>query len=188
MDGWATTLCTVCGMAVVLRTPREVDLKAVGDLHFRSRAAAYAGFLPPAALAFGGPVALGEWWTERWRWERETHRMTLAVDGDDLAGFTYLGPSEEPGVTELGAIHVDPARVGSGVGKLLMVDALEHLGPRAVLWVLRENERARRFYEKGGWHPDGVTRVEPMGGVDTVQLRYAFAGSRGSGGRERVTE
>jgi GNAT superfamily N-acetyltransferase len=160
-------------MPVVLRTPREVDLRKVGDLHFRSRASAYAGFLPPEALNFGSPDALGEYWTERWRWERDTHRMTLAVDGDDLAGFTYLGPSEEPGVRELSAIHVDPALVGTGVGKLLMVDALAHLKPRAVLWVLEQNERARRFYERGGWRADGVTRVDSMGGVETLQVRYA---------------
>src|SRR4051812_18601288 len=176
-------------MPVVLRTPREVDLKKVGDLHFRSRASAYAGFLPPEALSFGGPGFLGEWWTERWRWERDTHRMTVAIDGPDLVGFTYLGPSEEPGVRELSAIHVDPERVGTGVGRLLMADALEHLRPRAVLWVLEENERARRFYEKGGWRADGVTRGPPMGGVDTVQLRYARdLVSERSGGRGRVTE
>jgi GNAT superfamily N-acetyltransferase len=161
-------------MPVVLRTPQEVDLKSVGDLHYRSRAAAYAGFLPPEALAFGSPDALGEWWTERMRWEGGTHRMTIADDGGEVVGFSYLGPSEEPGVAELGAIHVDPARVGTGVGRLLMVDALEHLGPRAVLWVLEQNERARRFYERGGWRADGVTRVAPMGGTDTLQLRYAL--------------
>jgi GNAT superfamily N-acetyltransferase len=159
---------------VSLRTPREVDFEKVGDLHFRSRVSAYAGFLPASALTYGSPDAMGEWWTERWRWENETHRMMVAVDGDELVGFSYLGPSEEPGVRQLDAIHVDPARVGTGVGKLLMVDALAHLGPRAVLWVLEQNERARRFYEKGGWHADGVTRMAHMSGIETLQLRYAL--------------
>ena len=58
------------------------------------------------------------------------------VDGGAIVGFTYLGPSEVPDVMELGAIHVDPAYVGSGVGRQLMCDALPHLGDRAVLWVL----------------------------------------------------
>ena len=159
---------------LLLRTPRDVDLKRVGDLHFRSRATAYAGILPVSALTFGGPEAMGEWWTERWRWERDTHRMTVAVDGDELLGFTYLGPSEEAGVRQLDAIHVDPARIGAGVGKLLMTDALPHLKPRAVLWVLAGNERAQRFYEKGGWHADGVTRMAAMSGIETLQLRYAL--------------
>ena len=55
-----------------------------------------------------------------------------------------------------------------------MLDALEHLGDSAVLWVLEPNERARRFYERGGWAFDGTTRDELIGGVPTHQLRYAY--------------
>jgi GNAT superfamily N-acetyltransferase len=181
------------GGAVVLRTAEEFDLMVVGALHYRSRAAAYAHFLPPEALNFGSAEALGEWWSERWRWEREDHRLTVAMDGDRLVGFSYLGPDEELGAMLLSAIHVDPEYVGSGVGKLLMLDALEHLGDRAVLWVLDRNDRARRFYERGGWVFDGTVRDEKMSGVVTHQLRYSWQ-RRGEpatdqpGGRERATE
>jgi GNAT superfamily N-acetyltransferase len=160
-------------MSVVLRTGTDFDLAAVGALHYRSRASAYAGLVPPEALTFGSERALGEWWTERLRWERDTHRLTVADRDGTVVGFTYLGPSEETGFTELYAIHVEPSRVGTGVGRELMRDALEHLGARAVLWVLEGNERARRFYEKGGWFADGVTREAPLGGQLTRQVRYA---------------
>jgi len=40
------------------------------------------------------------------------------------------------------------------------VAALREAGVEtARLWVLEENARARRFYEKRGWRPDGSTRV-----------------------------
>lgn len=159
-------------MTVLLRPVRDSDLPAVGDLHHRSRAAAYAGLVSPVALSFGDGGALGEWWTERLRWEGDTHRLTVAVDGDTLAGFTYVGPSPSAGVRELYAIHVDPARVGTGVGRSLMADALPYLGPRAVLWVLEGNVRARRFYAAAGWAEDGETRQEPIGGEMTSQVRY----------------
>jgi len=164
-------------MSVLLRPAGDDDLAGIGDLHYRSRASAYADILSPVALTFGSPAALGEYWTERWKWERETHRLTVAVDGDRLAGFTYLGPSEEPGVAELAAIHADPAYVGRGVGRALMVDALgalPHFGTRAVLWVLEDNERARHFYERGGWRADGERRIEPIGDEPVAQLRYAI--------------
>jgi GNAT superfamily N-acetyltransferase len=109
--------------------------------------------------------------------------MTVAVDGDRIVGFSYLGPDPETGGMILNAIHVDPSYVGGGVGKRLMVDALAHLGDRAVLWVLAGNDRARRFYEKGGWRFDGTTRTELWGGVPIEQLRYEWPG-----GRERATE
>ncbi|WP_305790070.1 GNAT family N-acetyltransferase [Symbioplanes lichenis] len=165
-------------MSVLLRPAADGDLLGIGALHFRSRASAYAGFLPPSALSFGSPEAMGEWWAERWKWERDNHRMTVAEVDDELAGFTYLGPDEEPGVALLSAIHAAPAFVGRGVGKALMIDALAALpayGDRAVLWVLEQNARARAFYERGGWVADGVSRVDSIGGAPTLQVRYARA-------------
>jgi GNAT superfamily N-acetyltransferase len=162
-------------MSVQLRPVTDDDLRAVGALHFGSRAAAYADILSPAALTSGSPEVLGEWWAERWKWECETHRLTVAVDGATLVGFSYLGPSEQDGVAELYAIHAGPAYVGRGVGRALMLDALPalaRLGDRAVLWVLEANGRARRFYEHGGWVADGVRRTEAIGGEPVAQLRY----------------
>jgi ribosomal protein S18 acetylase RimI-like enzyme len=160
-----------------LRTGEGLDLKAVGRVHWRSRAAAYAHILAPDAVAGGSAEALGEWWTERLKWEQDTHRLTVADHDGEIVGFTYVGPSETEGAVELYAIHVVPELVGTGVGRELMVNALEQLreigGERAVLWVLEENGRARRFYERGGWKPDGETRVEAVSGQPVPQLRYA---------------
>jgi len=160
-----------------LRTGKDSDLEFVGALHLRSRAAAYAHILQPETLAGGRDEALGEYWVERWKWERETHRLTVAEQDGKIVGFTYVGPSETEGAVELYAIHVDPELVGTGVGRELMANALEQLeeigGERAVLWVLEENERARRFYDRGGWKPDGATRVEAVNGEPVPQLRYS---------------
>jgi ribosomal protein S18 acetylase RimI-like enzyme len=160
-----------------LRTGEGLDLVAVGAVHWRSRAAAYAHILGPENLAGGSAEALGEWWTERWKWEQETHRLTVADQDGEIVGFTYAGPSETEGAAELYAIHVVPERVGTGVGRELMSNALGQLeelgGDRAVLWVLEENGRARRFYDRGGWVPDGATRVEAVSGQPVPQLRYS---------------
>jgi len=160
-------------VTVLLRTANDLDLDAVGSLHYRSRASAYQDIVSPSALTFGSEGGLSEWWSERVRWEKDTHRLTVAVSDGTVVGFSYVGPSATPGVGELYAIHVDPGLVGTGVGRLLMADALRHLGARAVLWVLEGNTRARAFYAKGGWQPDGETREAPMGGEVTRQLRYA---------------
>lgn len=50
---------------------------------------------------------------------------------------------------------------------------LRDLGMReAVLWVLRDNLRARRFYEHFGWTPDGRTVSEDYGGCRLEALCY----------------
>jgi GNAT superfamily N-acetyltransferase len=163
-------------MTVLLRPAEDPDLPLVGALHHRSRASAYADLIDPATFAARGPSMLADWWSERWRWERDTHRLTIAEQAGNLLGFTYIGPSETPGAAELYAIHVEPAWLGTGIGRQLMRKALTDLPrygePRAVLWVLEANKTARRFYEAGGWHPDGASRVAPVNDQPLPQLRY----------------
>jgi hypothetical protein len=43
---------------------------------------------------------------------------------------------------------------------------------QAVLWVLEDNPRARRFYEIAGWSPDGNKRVLEIFGFDVTEVRY----------------
>jgi GNAT superfamily N-acetyltransferase len=164
-------------MGASIRPVRPEDLEAIGDLHTRSRASAYAGLVPAEALDSMRPGAMVEWWTERWRWERDTHRLLVAESAGSVTGFTYLGPSETRGAAELYAIHVAPEHVGTGVGRALMKAALDELAKlrkrRAVLWVLDGNARARRFYERGGWTPDGGRRDGAIGNARTHQLRYS---------------
>ncbi|WP_422773303.1 GNAT family N-acetyltransferase [Plantactinospora sp. WMMC1484] len=171
-------------MTIILRPAVAADLMAVGDLHHRSRAAAYRDIVPAEALATVSGEMMGRYWSERWSYERDTHLMTVAERDGRLAGFTYLGPHDptEPDsagtdVGELYAIHLDPAEQGRGTGRALMVDALARLRAqgwrRAVLWVLVDNTHARDFYVRGGWAPDGAERDGDIGPAMTRQLRYA---------------
>lgn len=165
-------------MTVTLRPATVADLMPVGALHQRSRVAAYAPFLPPEALADPTPEAMGRYWVERWTWERDDHRMTVAERDDRLVGFSYLGPDDEgdPTTGLLNAIHLEPDERGRGTGRELMVDALAAMRSRgwsrAALWVLRENTHARGFYERGGWTPTGLERAEHIGSALVPQLRY----------------
>ncbi|MCL7458983.1 GNAT family N-acetyltransferase [Micromonospora echinofusca] len=166
-------------MTVTLRPATVDDLLTVGALHQRSRVAAYSAFLPARALAEPTPEAMGAYWTERWTWERDEHRMTVAERDSRLVGFSYLGPDDEGDAATglLNAIHLEPAERGRGTGRALMVDALDAMRvrgwSRAVLWVLRDNAHARAFYERGGWTLTGTERDEHIGPAVVPQLRYA---------------
>ncbi|NPA33580.1 MAG: GNAT family N-acetyltransferase [Chlorobi bacterium] len=60
-----------------------------------------------------------------------------------------------------GHIHewvVHPVYRHKGIGKKLFDDAVEHLRQfhdRIILWAGEHNDRARRFYEQYGFHPEG---------------------------------
>ena len=86
--------------------------------------------------------------------------------GESVAGRL---PAEQPvGVVLVTAewlegLYVVPEYWGTGVAGELHDRALEvvrELGSaRCHLWVLEDNARARRFYERRGWQEDGRTRV-----------------------------
>jgi len=88
-----------------------------------------------------------------------------------------LTPAGQAGQTgEVYAIYLAPAAWSTGTGRALMAEALAALRAggyqHVVLWVLTGNARARRFYAKAGFAPDGATNtLTSLGGVE--ELRYA---------------
>jgi ribosomal protein S18 acetylase RimI-like enzyme len=73
-------------------------------------------------------------------------------------------------------LYVAPAHWSTGAGRALTDAALGGLRAagyqRVVLWTLTDNARARRFYDKAGFVPDGATNIlDGLGSVE--ELRYA---------------
>ena len=78
---------------------------------------------------------------------------------------------------EIASFYTHPDERGRGYGGILLEEALRRLremGYRKVfLFVLRENERARKFYAAHGFAWDGTHADIPFpGGVVCVDLRY----------------
>jgi GNAT superfamily N-acetyltransferase len=111
--------------------------------------------------------------------------------GGGIVGYASFGPEtdvlnapwphpltadgEGGRVAELYALYVRPAWWSTGTGRALMEQVLARsaaAGYRSItLWVLRGNQRARRFYERAGFAPDGATNVlTGLGGV--IEVRY----------------
>jgi RimJ/RimL family protein N-acetyltransferase len=43
------------------------------------------------------------------------------------------------------------------------------------LWVVEANARARRFYERQGFRPDGSTKTARMSGTEAIEVRYRMS-------------
>ena len=72
---------------------------------------------------------------------------------------------------EIVAIHSLPESWGTGLGHAMLEEALNQIGDQPVfLWAFKENKRARRFYEKHGFHCDGSERVSEFDGA--LEVRY----------------
>jgi GNAT superfamily N-acetyltransferase len=97
-----------------------------------------------------------------------------------VVAFASCGESREAaGEGELYAIYAIPEVWGDGPGPALLAAALDALRAggfaTASLWVLEDNPRARRFYEREGWTPDGRRREEEVLGVPINEVGYFIA-------------
>jgi GNAT superfamily N-acetyltransferase len=90
-------------------------------------------------------------------------------DGEIIGLVTCM---QERGTGELRDLYVVPDAWGSGVAAALHETALDWMRRRAdeaILWVGEANGRARRFYEREGWTPDGERRASSLG---PPEIRY----------------
>ena len=170
---------------IAVRRARAQDADAIGRVHVEAWRSAYGDLMSAEFLDGLDPVARGRRWRAMLTGE-EAWSDGLAVDvfvavrGGALAGFVVVGQSRDEDAdehtAELHAINVAAEHWGSGVGPALFEAAVGHLrssGHRAVtLWVLEGNARARRFYERYGWTPDGRTKPLVIAGEALTEVRY----------------
>ncbi|WP_106974361.1 GNAT family N-acetyltransferase [Streptomyces iakyrus] len=111
----------------------------------------------------------------------------VAEDADgELVGWACHGPYREgevlTGDAELYAIYVHPLHLGQGAGRALLARSVAGCSAaghgRVLLWVLKGNDRARRFYERAGFRADGAEEPFEVDGVAVPEVRYARALAR----------
>ncbi|MFB6395375.1 GNAT family N-acetyltransferase [Polymorphospora lycopeni] len=176
---------------LTIRRERPDDAAAAALVHVRGWQAGYAGILPDEVLA---RLDVGTWARRR----REVGTSdpdqpftTLVAEGPaGIVGHVRFGPYRneqdeddlDPAYGEILGLYVDPDHWGTGVGGRLLAAAREALAERGWtelrLWVLIDNVRARRFYERAGLAPDGarsVYRIARPGGLAPYvfpEIRY----------------
>ncbi|WP_326653653.1 GNAT family N-acetyltransferase [Streptomyces sp. NBC_01750] len=170
-------------MTVRIRDMGIDDCDAVATVRVRGWQHAYAGLMPPSYL---DAMSVEEDAAKRRAFlatgGRRITNVVAERDGE-VIGWGCCGPSRDEDRTasrcELYAIYVLPEQISTGAGQALMAE----LTGRATadgfgemrLWVLREKERARRFYEKAGFAPDGAEEPFEVDGVAVPEVRYARA-------------
>lgn len=142
--------------------PEEAETFA--SIHAASWKAAYRDIFPPAYLAGFTPQKRAEVFRRHFGQGQE--ESYLFYTGEKAEGIAILGPSWEldypEEVGEICAFYFLPEAWGTGAAQKGLDFSLAYFVEKgyagAVLWVLEENRRARRFYEKGGFSFDGTRR------------------------------
>ena len=160
----------------MVRDARVEDAGAIARVRTRGWQAGYAHVFPADALA-GMPADGGSDFWASWLANPQPRSAILVAEAQDsVVGFVSVGPAREEDVGELYAIYVDPGHWGTGLGRGLIQEAEKRLADadfsEAILWVLDDNPRARRFYEAAGWHADGGSKQDTFLGTDVTEVRY----------------
>ncbi|HEX7626033.1 MAG TPA: GNAT family N-acetyltransferase [Gaiellaceae bacterium] len=158
-----------------LRKATGADAEGIARVQERTWQAAYRDVFPVKELERGGFIQ-PERWRDRLASPPSGWSTFVAEDEGIVRGFASVGPSrDQRGIGELYAIYVEPEAWSTGMGRALIERGEEQLRSEyreATLWVLEDNPRARLFYERAGWSPDGVTKVEERWGVRASEVRY----------------
>lgn len=168
------------GIRIRPMTPADCD--RVAEIRIGGWRSAYKGLIPQSYL---DALDLAQ--------DAERHRARLAqADGGVLdlvaeqdgqvVGWACHGPYRDgevrTGDAELYAIYVAPGRYGDGIGQALLQESLRRCTTaghtRVLLWVLKDNTRARRFYERAGFRADGTEEPFEVDGVEVPEVRYVW--------------
>lgn len=153
-----------------IRPARAEDAAAVGKIYCDSWKAAYRGIMPDDYLDALTPDD---------RTINPANYLVLESEEGAVFGLANIGASrdkERPDWGELRAIYLLPEYWRKGSGTALFRAAEEELRRRGYgryfLWVLVENTRARRFYEKMGMRLSGPEQSFSIGGKEIWECRY----------------
>ncbi|MGW0994848.1 N-acetyltransferase family protein [Streptomyces sp. NPDC002523] len=161
-----------------IRPMALADCERVSEIRVRGWRHAYRGLIPQTYLDALDVSADAER-RRAWFARSDDAVVNLVAEQDGrIVGWAALGPYRDGEVrtsdAELYALYVDPEHLGSGIGRALLAESVERCAgyPRMFLWVLKENSRARRFYERAGFRPDGAEEPFDVDGVRVPEIRY----------------
>jgi GNAT superfamily N-acetyltransferase len=160
------------------------DCDRVAEIRVRGWQTAYRGRMPASYLAALSVAEDAARRRERFGRGGATIVNLVAERDGEVVGWACHGPYRDDEArgdkvesAELYAIYVDPERVGAGVGRALLRESLARCTAaghaRMLLWVLKGNTGARRFYEGAGFGPDGAEEPFEVDGVAVPEVRYA---------------
>lgn len=165
-------------MDIYIRNAVESDAHTLGSIYSQSYRVAFKGIIPDNILEdIFSPEKRAEGLMKELEFGNPTN--VILFDRDKPIGLLTYGRSKDDSVDddtiEIWRIYLLPSYWGHSLGVELMnwgIYEIQAKGYKKVaLWVLEENSRARKFYEKMGFIHDGTSRVINPG-KELIDLKY----------------
>lgn len=151
------------------------DRFVISHIYEESWKFAYRDMIPQSYL---DSIPDGHWVSNL---DKEGMNSLIMIENDifvGTAGYCKSRFSDFDGFGEIVSIYLLPQYIGKGYGKYLMdavIDELSKLGYRDIfLWMLEENHRARKFYEKFGFIRSDRYLDDNIGGKKLRGVQYVY--------------
>lgn len=159
-------------MEYQIRQAAADDADAVVRMHTLAHEECYGPLLPPGFFAARRASILARVESRR-PYLDSTQPRIIALDAkNEIVGFADAGPGRDehhPQELELYSIYTLNRTYGTGLGAALLNAAIGD--SPAYLWVIEANPRARAFYAKHGFHPDGKRKLLPPDWYELPEMR-----------------
>ena len=157
---------------IIIRNAEKEDVRQIAEILVEDWQTAYRGIIDSDyldAMSVDG------------RYEIEVRRYgkyVVAAEGSRILGYAWLEAADDGEADcEIIALYVRYAERNKGIGKRLFrhaVQVFREAGKkRMIIWCLKANDEARKFYEKAGGKTFR-TGTHPWGNKDYEMISYLY--------------
>ena len=168
-------------MKIRIRKATPSDANGIARVHVDTWRSTYAGILPAEFLASLAYADSESNWSQAFTANRPATCMVVAeTAAGEVVGFAFGAPEREGNPVyrgEVFALYVLAAYQRKGVGLRLLAGAARRLRATGMesmlLWVLRDNHAARRFYAAMGGEFVAEKAIT-IGGTKLMEVAYGW--------------
>lgn len=146
-----------------IRRARKDEAEALASLHVSVWRTTYHDYAPPEAFTRLDTAKRLPYWTKAVSSDSHSAGVWIAEGAEKILGVVSFGPSQQAifeGRTEIKHLYVTEGAQGQGIGRQLLNAVLErkdtYPDSRIGLAVVRQNQAARRFYQRMGGQEIGA--------------------------------
>ena len=165
----------------MIRLAVPADAAGIARVHVDSWRSSYKGIVPDSHLAGLQVAAREKLWRDRLEAGEKFPLLYVAQsETGAVIGFAAAGPERDgiPGFeAEIYALYLLPSVMRQGIGRALLTTCARQLAAEPyqslLVWVLKDNHPARRFYEAlgGQWVSEKTITI---GETDLLEVSYGW--------------
>lgn len=156
----------------MIRPAEQRDAAAIGRVYCDGWKAAYTGLMP----AFFLDALTPENCAPKPDHIAPDRRLVAEKDGEVVGTVTFGKGREDASMAEIQSLYVLPEHWQNGQGSALFRAICEKAKaqgyPGLYVWTLKDNARAKAFYERMGMTATGETRAFEIAGAYLPEVKY----------------